>query len=76
VLFDEKRYEEALQQLDAKHTESTAPLYAEMKGDLLTAQGKIADARAAYKTALDRLPLASDYRNLVQLKLDSLGESP
>jgi predicted negative regulator of RcsB-dependent stress response len=76
VLFDEKRYEEALQQLDAKHTESTAPLYAEMKGDLLTAQGKIADARAAFKMALDRLPLASDYRNLVQLKLDSLGEVP
>ena len=76
VLFDEKRYEEALQQLEAKHTESTAPLYAEMKGDVLTAQGKVGDARAAYKTALDRLPLGSEYRTLVQLKLDSLGETP
>lgn len=76
VLFDEKRYEEALQQLDAKHAESTAPLYAEMKGDVLTAQGKIADARAAYKSALERLPVGSEYRNLVQLKLDSLGEAP
>jgi predicted negative regulator of RcsB-dependent stress response len=75
VLFDEKRYEEALQQLDAKHPESMSALYAEMKGDLHTAQGKVAEARAAYKTALERLPLGGEYRNLVQLKLDSLGET-
>jgi predicted negative regulator of RcsB-dependent stress response len=76
VLMDEKRYEEALQQLDAKHTDATAPLFAEMRGDVLTAQGKVAEARAAYKAALEKLPVGSDSRSLVQLKLDALGETP
>jgi predicted negative regulator of RcsB-dependent stress response len=75
VLFDEKRYEEALQKLDAKPAESMVPLYAEMKADILTAQGKVAEARAAYKLALDKLPLGGEYRNIVQLKLESLGEA-
>ena len=51
------------------------PLYAEMKADILTAQGKVAEARAAYKLALDKLPLGGEYRNIVQLKLESLGEA-
>ncbi len=75
VLFDEKRYEEALEKLAAKHIDSVAPLYAEMKGDILTAQGKLAEARAAYKQAVEKLPLGSEYSNIVQLKLDSLGEA-
>jgi predicted negative regulator of RcsB-dependent stress response len=75
VLLDEKRYEEALQQLDAKHTDATTALFAELKGDVLTAQGKEAEARAAYRAAADKLPLGSESRNVVQLKLDALGEA-
>ena len=75
VLLDEKRYEEALQQLDAKHTDATTALFAELKGDVLTAQGKDAEARAAYRAAADKLPLGSESRNVVQLKLDALGEA-
>ena len=74
VLFDEKRYEEALEKLNAKHAESVAALYAEMKGDVLTAQGKLAEAREAYQLAVAKLPLGSEYANIVQLKLDALGE--
>lgn len=75
VLMDEKRYEEALQQLDAKHAEATDALFAELKGDVLTAQGKVAEARAAYEAALGKLPLGSEARNVLQLKLDALGEA-
>ncbi|HQR52223.1 MAG TPA: tetratricopeptide repeat protein [Burkholderiales bacterium] len=75
VLLDEKRYEEALRELDAKHADATAPLFAELKGDVLAAQGKVAEARAAYQTVLIKLPLGSSGRDLVELKLDGLGEA-
>jgi predicted negative regulator of RcsB-dependent stress response len=75
VLMDEKRFEEALRELDAKHTEATAALFAELKGDVLTAQGKVAEARIAYQTALAKLPLGAESRNVAQLKLDALGEA-
>lgn len=75
VLLDEKRYEEALRELDAKHADATAPLFAELKGDVLAAQGKVAEARAAYQTVLIKLPPGSSGRDLVELKLDGLGEA-
>jgi predicted negative regulator of RcsB-dependent stress response len=50
-------------------------LYADLRGDILAGQGKRAEARAAYQTALDRSEAASPYRAVVQVKLDSLGEA-
>lgn len=73
VLLDEKKYDEALRQLDAAHPESFTGLYADLKGDVLSAQGKLAEARAAYQQALDRTDAQSSYRNLIQLKIDGLG---
>ena len=52
VLLDEKSYAEALALVDAKVSESLAGLYAELKGDILSAQGKTAEARASYQLAL------------------------
>lgn len=75
VLLDEKRFEEALRELDAKHTDATAALFAELKGDVLVAQGKTAEARAAYQTVLGKLPPGSASRDVVELKLDGLGEA-
>ena len=54
VLLDEKKYDEALKLLDTKAGEPYAMLYADLKGDVLTAQGKLAEARAAYQLALDK----------------------
>lgn len=73
VLLDEKKYDEALKQLDAAHPESFTGLYADLKGDVLSAQGKVAEARAAYQQAYDKTDAQSVYRNLIQLKLDGLG---
>ena len=75
VLLDEKKYDEALKMLEAKHAESMAALYGDLKGDVLVAQGKPAEARAAYQLALDKSEARSAYRALVQLKLDALGDA-
>jgi predicted negative regulator of RcsB-dependent stress response len=76
VLLDQKKYDEALSALDAKHPEAFNGLFADRKGDIYTAQGKTAEARAAYKEALDKLPQQGAYRSVVQVKLDGLGGAP
>jgi predicted negative regulator of RcsB-dependent stress response len=77
ALVDEKQYDQALATLDAKHAESFAGLYADLRGDALAAAGRTADARTAYQTALAKLDPKSAYRNYVQVKLDSLpGGAP
>lgn len=73
MLLDEKNYEEALKQINTAHPESFTGLYADIKGDVLSAQGKVDEARVAYQEAFDRTDAKSSYRNLIQLKLDGLG---
>ena len=75
VLLDEKNYDEALKLVETKPGESMTGLYADLKGDILLAQGKSADARSAYQLALDRSEAGSPYRATLQLKLDSLGDA-
>ena len=73
VLLDQKKYDEALSLLEAKHPDSFNGLFADRRGDIYTAQDKTAEARAAYKEALDKLPQQGTYRAIVQVKLDGLG---
>lgn len=74
VLLDEKNYVEALKQLESKPSDAMAGLYADLRGDILLAQGNRAEARNAYQLALDKSEGGSAYRATIQLKLDSLGE--
>jgi predicted negative regulator of RcsB-dependent stress response len=73
ALLDEKAYDQALAALDAKHPDPFAGLYADLRGDVLVAAGRAADARGAYQAALAKLDAKSPYRNYVQVKLDALG---
>ena len=73
ILLDEKKYDEAVKLLDATHPDAFVGLYADVKGDVLAAQGKTVEARAAYKLAYDKMDSKSAYRNLIQLKMDGLG---
>lgn len=73
LLLDEKNYEGALKQLDAAHPPSFDGIYADLRGDVLSAQGKTDEARSAYKLAYEKAEDNSTYRYLVQLKLDALG---
>jgi predicted negative regulator of RcsB-dependent stress response len=74
VLLDEKKYDEALKLLDAKHGAAFDGLYADMRGDILAVQGRRAEARAAYQAALEKIDARSSYRPLIQVKLDTLGD--
>ena len=73
VLLDDKKYDEALKLLDSAHPDSFTGLFADMRGDVLVAQGKPVEAKAAYKLALEKLPAEGNYRAIVQVKLDGLG---
>jgi predicted negative regulator of RcsB-dependent stress response len=76
VLLDEKSYDEALKVLDAKPVEPMTGLFADLRGDVLVAQGKGAEARSAYQVALDKSEANGPYRGTIQLKLDGLGDAP
>jgi len=73
VLLDEKAYDEGLKVLAVTETGGFAGSFADRRGDLLLAQGKTDEARAAYRDALGRLEPGDALRPLVQLKLDALG---
>lgn len=74
LLIDEKAYDEAGQLLVVGASGRFAGAYADRRGDLLVAQDKPAEARAAYRQALETLGADSPMRRLVQLKLDALGK--
>ena len=73
ILLDEKAYDEGLRLLSVADAGAFAGAFADRRGDLLLAQGKRDEARAAYKTALERLESNAALRPLVQMKLDALG---
>lgn len=73
ILMDDKNYAEAMKVLEAQHQKSFDGLFADLKGDVLVAQGKMADARASYKSALEQIDEKNTYRQIVQMKLDGLG---
>ena len=82
VMLDEKAYDEAMKQLATEPGASFAPRFAELRGDVLAAQGKVAEARTAYDLALTKFDaLAKDdesrqrggYKEIIQTKRDSLG---
>jgi predicted negative regulator of RcsB-dependent stress response len=75
VLLDEKKFDEALMLLDTKHVAAFDGLYADLRGDILTAQNKRAEARAAYQIALEKADVRSSYRQLVEIKMDALGDT-
>ncbi|SEP41919.1 tetratricopeptide repeat protein [Nitrosovibrio sp. Nv6] len=72
ILLDEKKYDEALRLLETGHGESFDGLYADLKGDVLTAAGKATEARAAYQMALAKMGGKGTYHSIVQIKLDAL----
>lgn len=71
--YEEKQYDAALKTLEQKHDAAFDGLFADLKGDVLVAQGKKADARAAYQQALTKLDAEGRYRRYTQYKLDALG---
>lgn len=75
ILLDEKAYDEGLKALSGDFPLQFAGIVADRKGDILSAQGKLEEARAAYQTALEKTDQDNPGRQLVQIKLDALGTS-
>ena len=73
VLMDDSANDEALKTVEGKPAEGFDALFASVRGDILSAQGKRVDARTAYKAALDKTT-DSALRETLRLKLDALGE--
>ena len=74
VLLDEKSHDEALKLLNAAHAPAFEAQYAALRGDVLVAKNQVADARAAYKLALEKAGKQDGaFRETVRMRLDALG---
>ena len=74
VALDEKAYDEALKQLEAPHAAAYEAQYAALKGDILVAKGQPAEAKAAYKLAIEKAgPQEAQFRDSLRMRLDALG---
>ena len=73
AMLDEKQYDDALKTLDIKTDDAFIGLFADLRGDILAAMGKNAEAKAAYEIALAKIDPKSPYRAFVQVKFDALG---
>lgn len=73
LLFEQKELDAALKQLEGAFDPAFQGLEDQLRGDILVAQGKTAEAREAYKRALEKLGDKSPLKPLVEIRLDGLG---
>ena len=73
VLLEQKKYPEALKVLDGNKDEAFVALVADMRGDVMLAQGRIDEARAAYKLASEKADARNPVKSIVETKLNALG---
>ena len=72
ILFDSKGYDAALKLVDGLPKEFDA-LASDRRGDILLAQGKRDEAKAAFEKAHKAMDERNEYRRLVEVKLNALG---
>jgi len=75
-LLDAKSYDEALKQLSGDVPKEFEALVADRKGDIYLAQGKREEAKAEYQKAWSAFDARTDYRRLVEVKLNAVGVDP
>lgn len=73
LLTQQKAYDEALKQLGGEFAPGFDALAADRMGDVYMQQGKASEAVAAYTKAYKGLEAGLPYRQMVALKLTSLG---
>lgn len=74
ILLDEKAYDEALKLLEAEHAAAYDSQYAALRGDVLLAKNQTAEAREAYRLALEKAGTEqSAFRESVRMRLEGLG---
>ncbi len=76
VLVDDDAIDEAVKLLDNPPGGEFAAQFAALRGDILLVKGQKAEARAAYKTAIDKTDAKnSAQKERLQSKLDALGDA-
>jgi len=73
VMLEQKKYDEALRTLDASQDPGFVPLVADMRGDVMLAQGRLDEARAAYRLAIEKSDARNPVKGIAQTKLNALG---
>lgn len=73
LLIEQKSYDEAFQSLSEKFPAEFDAIVADRKGDVLMLQGKKQDAVVEYTRAYKAFSEGTEYRRLVEVKLNSLG---
>jgi len=73
VLMEAKTYDEALKQLTEPFPAHFTALVADRKADILLLQGKKPEAIAEYQKAYKNFEENTQYRRLVEVKLNALG---
>jgi predicted negative regulator of RcsB-dependent stress response len=73
VLLEQKKFAEALKVLDANKDEAFVALVADLRGDVMLAQGRIDEARAAYKLASEKADARNPVKGIAETKLSALG---
>jgi len=76
LFADDKKYDDALKQLDQVTGTAFAALVADRRGDILLAKGDKEGAKTAYKSAFDAMSVRQDYRFVLDAKLTALGAAP
>jgi predicted negative regulator of RcsB-dependent stress response len=72
--LEQKQYDVALKTLAEKHEPGFEGLFADLKGDILAAQGKNVEAKQAYTEALAKLDVQGRYYHYTAHKLEALGD--
>lgn len=76
IFIESKSYDQALKELTGGFNSYFEPLLADRRGDILILQGKKEDALVEYQKSFKMLEDRTEYRHLVQVKLNSLGVDP
>lgn len=76
LLMESKAYDEALKLLGGDTPEEFQALTADRKGDIYALQGKKTEAKVEYLKAFKAFDERSDYRRLVEVKLNAMGVTP
>ena len=73
ILFEEKKYDDALQLLSSDGDKGFMGLKEDLKGDIYMAQGKKSEAKKAYEAALIELDSQGKMQQYTRQKLEALG---
>ncbi|MBC8021746.1 MAG: tetratricopeptide repeat protein [Burkholderiales bacterium] len=73
VLLDQKKYDEALKVLDGNSDPAFTALAADTRGDVMLAQGRMDEARSAYKLAVEKAGPRNPVKGIAETKLNALG---